>query len=184
MRSVTGVKYMTMGAQNVKTIEEAETAITKKIQDDNMENTHLLFVIADTGRGDSKKRVKILPNYKVSKNLGYTQYVLSIIEGTETTESIAFAANPDMIVNGYNQSMTSMVNSNSNQVICSMKSNGPSLLLLLLSWEFLRMISMLLTLCSVALIRVLLLPSMSMLLLPVVLMVRMLLICRAIAVLA
>ena len=124
MRSVTGVKYMTMGAQNVKTIEEAETAITKKIQDDNMENTHLLFVIADTGRGDSKKRVKILPNYKVSKNLGYTQYVLSIIEGTETTESIAFAANPDMIVNGYNQSMTSMVNSNSNQVICSMKSNG------------------------------------------------------------
>lgn len=79
---------------------------------------HLLYVICDNGRGVSKKRIKITPNYRLSKGLSYTQYTLSVLEGVEVDETLTFSTNPNMIVNGQNISLQSMVNANSAQLVC------------------------------------------------------------------
>lgn len=124
MHSATGVKYGTMTAVGVKTLADAADAIKEKITADAISDTYLLFVIADNGRGKSNKRIKITPNYALSKTLDYTQYTLSVIEGGEVIESIAFCANPNVVVGNTNLSMASMVNSNSKQIVCSRDTTG------------------------------------------------------------
>ena len=119
-----GVKYTTLTAANAKTLSDATTAIRNKVTTDAVPNSYLLFVIADNGRGVSKKRIKITPNYRISKSLDYTQYTLSVIENGSVIESIAFCANPNVIVSNTNLSLASMVNSNSSQVVCSTDTTG------------------------------------------------------------
>lgn len=83
------------------------------------EGEHLLYVIADNGRGASKKRIKIVPNYKLSKNADYAIYTLSVIENATEVESISFSFNPNIVSNGVNISLKSMVNANSTQISCA-----------------------------------------------------------------
>lgn len=82
------------------------------------EGEYLLYVFADIGRGVSNKRVKIVPNYKLSKGAEYTTYNFSVIEGSSEVESFSFAVNPHMIVNSENVSLQSMINNNSDQLVC------------------------------------------------------------------
>lgn len=113
---VTGktITYSVKSATAAKTVAEAKTEIIKGLA----EGEKLLYVIADNGRGESKKRVKIVPNYKLSKSLSYTLYTLTVIEGTSEIESMTFSVNPDLIVSGENISLPSMINTHSTQLTC------------------------------------------------------------------
>ena len=112
----TSISYSTKSASAAFTVEDAREEIEKSLAEDGSEM--LLYVIADNGRGESKKRIKINPNYKLSKSLAYTLYNLTVIEGTSEIESMTFSVNPDLIVNGENISLESMINSHSTQLTC------------------------------------------------------------------
>ena len=108
------VKYSLKSAVGAKTIEEAQ----KTMAADLAEGEYLLYVIGDNGRGTSKKRIKIVPNYKLSRSLEYTLYTLSVIEGTVEEESMTFSVNPNLIVNNQNISLQSMIRTYSKQLTC------------------------------------------------------------------
>lgn len=108
------VKYSIKSATGVKTLDEASSMITK----DCGENEYLLYVIADNGRGISKKRIKIVPNYRLSKSQIYTLYNLSVLENSVEDESMTFTTNPAIIVNNQNISLGSMIRTYSTQLVC------------------------------------------------------------------
>lgn len=100
------------------TVEDYAKDIAEKVKKDLKEGEYLLYTIVDNGRGESKKRIKIIPNYKLSKSLEYCSYTFTIIEGTSELETISFSASPSLIVNGENISLQSMINTHSNQLKC------------------------------------------------------------------
>ena len=106
------ISYSIMTAESATTPAEAYEAISDKLSD----GQYLLYVICDNGRGSSKKRIRIVPNYKLSKNMEYTMYTLSVIEGAEIVESMNFSINPNLIVSNQNISLYSMINTNSTQL--------------------------------------------------------------------
>ena len=120
MTTGTGITYSLLTADKVTTPEEAKEAMKEKITD----GQYLLYVICDNGRGVSKKRIKIVPNYRMSKSLEYTMYTLSVIEGNEVIESMTFSVNPNMVVSGQNISLYSMISANSKQLVCIDDSTG------------------------------------------------------------
>lgn len=120
MTAGTGITYSLMTADKATTPEEVKEAIEAKITD----GQYLLYVICDNGRGVSKKRIKITPNYRLSKSIEYTMYTLSILEGSEVIESMTFSVNPNMVVAGQNISLYSMINANSKQLVCIDDSTG------------------------------------------------------------
>lgn len=114
------ISYSIMTAESATTPAEAYEAISNKLSDDQ----YLLYVICDNGRGSSKKRIRIAPNYKLSKNMEYTMYTLSVIEGAEIVESMNFSINPNLIVSNQNISLYSMINTNSTQLYCVDDASG------------------------------------------------------------
>ena len=114
------ISYSIMTADTASTPEAAYEAISDKLA----EGQYLLYVICDNGRGSSKKRIRITPNYKLSKNMEYTMYTLSVIEGAEIVESMNFSVNPSLIVSNQNISLYSMVNTNSTQLCCVDDASG------------------------------------------------------------
>lgn len=112
--TVKKVSYSLKSVSNATTLEDAAEAIKKALVD----GEYLLYVIADNGRGTSKKRIKITPNYKVSKSLDYVLYTLQVFEGSVEVESMTFSANHSLIVNNVNISLQGMVNTNSTQLQC------------------------------------------------------------------
>lgn len=110
----TAIKYSLVTADSVTTPEEAKTAIEGKLTT----GQYLLYIICDNGRGTSKKRIKIVPNYRLSKGLVFTSYTLYVIESAEVVESMTFSINPNLVVNGKNISLYSMINTNSTQLYC------------------------------------------------------------------
>lgn len=120
MTTGTGITYSLLTADKATTPEEAKEAMEAKITD----GQYLLYIICDNGRGVSKKRIKIVPNYRLSKSLEYTLYTLYVIEGAETIESMTFSVNPNMVVNGQNISLYSMISANSKQLVCIDDSTG------------------------------------------------------------
>ena len=114
MTTEKAVKYSIKSATGVKTLDEASSMITK----DCGENEYLLYVIADNGRGISKKRIKIVPNYRLSKGQIYTLYNLSVLENSIEDESMTFTTNPAIIVNNQNISLGSMIRTYSTQLVC------------------------------------------------------------------
>ena len=116
--NVPSIKYSFKILSDTASYVNAETAY-EAIKAELTENQYLLYVIGDNGRGTSKKRIKIVPNYKLSRDLDYAMYNLSVIEGGSEIESFSFSFNPNVIVNGTNISLQSMVNNNSTQISCA-----------------------------------------------------------------
>lgn len=106
------ITYTLRSAAAVSTMEEA----VDNIKADLTEDEYLLWVVCDNGRGKSRKRFKMMPDYRMSKNLKYVLYSFMIIEDGEMTESIWFTPNPNQIRNNENISLANMVNRNSKQV--------------------------------------------------------------------
>lgn len=120
MVTTKAVKYELKTATNAKSVSEAYSAIKKGLSG----TQYLLYVIADNGRGTSKKRIKIVPNYRLSKSLDYTLYTLYVIEGNVEDESMTFSINPSLIVNNENISLQSMIRTHSTQLTCVEDASG------------------------------------------------------------
>ena len=120
------IKYITKSIENIGkvtknsrfNVDSCAKTIADKVKADLGENQYLLYTLVDNGRGASKKRIKIIPNYKLSKSLEYCSYTLAILEGSSELETISFSASPSLIVNGENISLQSMINTHSNQLRC------------------------------------------------------------------
>lgn len=113
-KTIGKVTYSIKSAENVSDLDDAAATIRKTLGEDE----YLLYVIADNGRGASKKRIKITPNYKVSKTLEYVLYTLQVFEGNVEVESMTFSADHTLIVSGKNISLQGMISSNSTQLQC------------------------------------------------------------------
>ena len=97
------IKHVTYTVENAKTFQEVITAAEAKLDDDS--GIYPLVVITDNGRGDSGKRVKISPDYTLSKNLDFCMYNIEDIENTSTIETKRFTINPDIIYSNQNMSI-------------------------------------------------------------------------------
>lgn len=108
------VSYKLQSAEGVKTLTDAAAAIKKKC----VQGDHLLYVIGDIGRGTSKKRIKIIPDYRVSKSMDHVRYTLKVLEGDSEVESMTFSVDGSIIINDSNVSLQSMIRTHSTQLTC------------------------------------------------------------------
>ena len=108
------IKYSCETVLKSSNIEQDYETIGKKLKDDSYqeddgiglsEYVYPLFVIADIGRGVSKKRVRISPDYRTSKYKEYMKYEMSIIEDNKIIERKKFLLDPDYIENNENKSL-------------------------------------------------------------------------------
>ena len=120
MTTIKSAKFSLKTAENAHSLDEAVSAITADCGDTD----YLLYVIADNGRGTSKKRIRIIPNYRLSRNQQYTVYTLSVLEDSTEDESMTFSVNPNIIVNGQNISLGSMIRTYSKQLVCYENETG------------------------------------------------------------
>lgn len=95
VKTIEGKKNYTEVAEAAAELADAEAGV------------YPLFVICDNGRGTSVKKVRITPDYEVSRNMSYMLYRCADIENTNTVESVRFAVYPDAIntVNGVRKAM-------------------------------------------------------------------------------
>lgn len=114
------VEYSLKSAENALSLDDAVDTIKESL----VEGEYLLYVIADNGRGVSNKRIKIVPDYRMSKSLTYVMYNLTIMESDIALESMTFSVNPSLIINDQNISLSSMVKNNSKQIRCSDNPDG------------------------------------------------------------
>ena len=121
MINKTTITYTMKSASGCATQAEVISAITEAVATDNEsagENKYYpLWIFFDNGRGASKKRIRITPNYTLSKNYkNYFMYDLDVIESNTYFDTIHFAINPDVVSNGQNISLQYAVNTNSSQI--------------------------------------------------------------------
>ena len=97
------VKYDSVTVEGAKTV----AALQAHAGEIATESLFPLFIIADNGRGVSAKKVRISPDYDISKKLTYMLYKISDIEGTSVVESQRFSMYPDAVntVNGTRKNM-------------------------------------------------------------------------------
>ena len=114
----TKVRYVYKSVSECQSIEEVVQALKEEESADaEGETTYPLWVVTDNGRGTSRKRIRIIPNYTLSKNYeNFFLYDFQVIESQTVFSSIHFALDPDQIDNGKNISFEYMVNTNSTQV--------------------------------------------------------------------
>lgn len=105
------ITYSTATVQNATTYEGVLSAAEDLIDFSTL--TFPLFVICDNGRGVSVKKVRISPDYDISRSMKYMLYRIADIENTNTVESTRFAVYPDAIntFNGVRKSMLLTPNS-------------------------------------------------------------------------
>lgn len=122
MDTITTVTYSYKSASNCKTKQEVIEAIMEAVDTDNEsaeEGTvsYLLWIIFDNGRGSSRKRIRISPNYNLSKNYSsYFLYDLDVYESSKTFDTIHFCIDPDIVSNNENISLQYAVNTDSDQI--------------------------------------------------------------------
>lgn len=97
------VKYDSVTCENIKSVSE----LKGKAAALKTESVFPLFIIADNGRGDSVKKVRITPDYDTSKKLTYMLYKIAEIEGTRAVETKRFSIYPNAVnnVNGERRNM-------------------------------------------------------------------------------
>lgn len=102
---------------NVNEVAEAIREDIASLNEPEGTKTYPLWVIADTGRGKSRKRIRITPNYSLSKNYNrFFLYDLDVMESNNQFGTIHFALNPDMLEKTKNISFAYRVNAESSQV--------------------------------------------------------------------
>jgi len=107
--NVAEITYSCETVQNIKTLAEAVTAMESKIDTVGSDDTftYPLFVVTDNGRGVSKKRFSITPDYSVSKNLKFMLYYLNAIgDYDKDSDSMRFCLDEDKIYNQESMSYT------------------------------------------------------------------------------
>ena len=123
MVSKTKVTYTLKSASGCTTEKEVIEAIEQAVATDNEsagDNPfYPLWVFFDNGRGASKKRFRITPNYTLSKNYeNYFLYDFDVIESSTYFDTLHFTLSPDAINSGVNTSLQYVINTNSSQLRC------------------------------------------------------------------
>lgn len=77
-----------------------------------------IFTITDNGRGLSKKKIRISPDYTESRKKEYMKYSIDIIEDNEILETIPFCFDPDISESNENRSLQNVINKFSSQLKC------------------------------------------------------------------
>lgn len=83
-----------------------------------------LFTVAAVGRGTSSIFFRLEPEYYASKSTNFIKYSFEVIENSNALESILCTMNPDIIIDGSNQSIQTKVNKNSSQVKTKVYEDG------------------------------------------------------------
>lgn len=85
--------------------------------DEARKNDVLLFAVSAMGRGESKIRFRLVPNYINSRSkINYIKYSFEVYEDNDMIESIVFTLNPNIIIDDISQSITSKIKYNSRQI--------------------------------------------------------------------
>lgn len=108
------ITYSIKTTQNAVDIDDAFEELSSGLSEDE----YLLYVISDIGRGVSNKRVRMIPNYIISKRNSYVTYTLRVLEDSNEDESMTFSVNPNLVVKNENISLAAMVKSHSKQIQC------------------------------------------------------------------
>lgn len=120
MESKTTIKFSYRSASGCATKKEVIDTIKQDVEDNapiDGSTDYLLWVIFDNGRGESKKRIRITPNYQLSKNYeNYFLYDMTVIEAGRAFPTVHFCLNPDIVSENTNLSFQYRVNAESNQV--------------------------------------------------------------------
>lgn len=94
---------------NLNDIEDLkESALTfADYEDKNDEDvrSYPICLIADNGRGESAKKIRIQPNITGSRNRNYLSYIFQVYENSAVTESTLFTLNPDTVSTTSNLSL-------------------------------------------------------------------------------
>jgi hypothetical protein len=86
----------------------------------NVDASYPLFVITDIGRGISKKKVRIAPDYSGSKNYSFLKYTIEVFENNKTLETMQFTLDPEIIYDEKSVAMETVIKSKSHQIKCKM----------------------------------------------------------------
>lgn len=122
MIETTTVQYTLKSAADCQTQEQVKDAIIAAVDEENANaaegtQSHLLWIFFDNGRGESRKRIRITPNYALSKNYdNFFMYDLDIYESASIMETMHFCLDPDIINNGANISLQYQVNKQNSQL--------------------------------------------------------------------
>lgn len=115
------VQYSLKSAAGCTSQKDVINAIVDAVNLDNEsagENKYYpLWIIFDNGRGASKKRFRISPNYTLSKNYeNFFIYDLDVIESSTYFDTIHFSLSPNATNSGANISFQYAVNTDSGQI--------------------------------------------------------------------
>lgn len=114
------IRFACESVVGAKTLKDVQTTMTKKLNVPTSleeEATIPLFLITDNGRGLSKKKIRISPNYAKSKNKGCMKYILDVIENNAIIESQNFTLDHNFIdTDDNNKSIETVIRENSYQL--------------------------------------------------------------------
>lgn len=128
MEKSASIAYSYKSVEGCKTLEEVSAAVLEAAEEEKQTaagesddtttvSVYPLWVVTDNGRGTSRKRIQIVPNYQLSKNYNeFFLYDLQIIEGSTYFSPIHFCLNPNTINNGNNISFQYQVNTKTIQI--------------------------------------------------------------------
>lgn len=116
----TTVSYSYRSAEGCTNRDQVISTIEQDLEGDPAEEgtqRFLLYVIFDNGRGESKKRIRIIPNYTLSRNYAnYFMYDLIVMESGKTIDTIHFVLDPDLVFNDSNLSLQYQASTETTQI--------------------------------------------------------------------
>lgn len=111
------LKFQVDTVSNAKSIDDVKTFAASLSKDDSDdEKVFPLFVITDTGRGVSNKKIRLIPNYDSYRELQFMRYCIQVIENTTVLENIYFALDQSTQYGNTNYGMDNNVNRSSLQI--------------------------------------------------------------------
>lgn len=105
---------------NLNDIEDLKSSALVFADYENKSGTDVrsypICVIADNGRGESNKKIRISANTNGSRNKSYLSYIFEVLENGARLESTVFTLNPDIISATSNLSLESVTKTYFNEV--------------------------------------------------------------------
>lgn len=97
--NVAQISHSLLSVENAKTYEEVIEAASDPSNSVETETkvSYPLYAFIDNGRGYTGKKIKINPEYKLSRNSKFMMYTASEYEGSEISDSCTFTADPSVI---------------------------------------------------------------------------------------
>lgn len=109
--------YEVQSVEGATSIGEVEVEVNKLAGLDAEGKTVFpLFTIYDNGRGISKKRFRLSPDYTGSKTLDFTKYKINVIENSNLIEEMSCSLNPELVYLDTAFSMSNIINKSSMQI--------------------------------------------------------------------